>query len=259
VREGDTIVVDVKMNSEKQSINVVDGNIVLNNATNLVVREISLAGSSFSIWPKKPALSPDKKTISFVGGVPGGINSEDANIFKIILEAKNIGRTIIYPENVLAYINDGKATKSTVSTRRAEFDVTNKDNLPANDEWSSAILADKTPPEDFVIDIGQDASMFDGKKFATFTVLDKETGIDYYTVSENGDEGEKSGNMYVLKNQKTDPYLKVVAYDKAGNKKESFYPQKAGSGVSNFNSIVIIFVLLVLIAIYFVRKSVYKK
>jgi hypothetical protein len=53
--------------------------------------------------------------------------------------------------------------------------------------------------------------------------------------------------------------LKVVAYDKAGNKKESFYPQKAGSGVSNFNSIVIIFVLLVLIAIYFVRKSVYKK
>lgn len=259
VNEGDTFVVDVKVNSKKESINVVDGSVVLDNNSSLEVREISLAGSSFSVWPKEPVLSSDKKTISFVGGVPGGMNSDNAIIFKIILEAKNIGKTTVSPENMLAYINDGKATKSKISTKNAEFDVVKKGNSSVNNEWSNVMLSDKTAPDDFVIEIGQDASMFDGKKFATFIALDKETGIDYYAVSENGDEGEKSGNMYVLKNQNTEPNLKVVAYDKAGNIKESFYPQKTKIKANNFNSIVIIFLIFVLIAVYFVRKNIYKK
>lgn len=250
---GDTAIVSVKINSEGATINTVEGNISIQSPTiNVEVDEFSLANSAFGLWPRTPSLSTDAKTISFVGGVPGGFSIEGATIFKIIFEAKKEGSVIITPQDFTVYSNDGKGTKLPVKYANLSIQVVPKTvGAAANNEWQNAILADKTPPEDFIIVLGQDKSIYDGKKFAFFSALDNQTGIDYYEVSENGKPAVRSGSAYVLTDQTGDVKLNVTAHDKAGNKKVAIYPsEQAEKGISWAFIILVVLVVIVLRIIY---------
>ena len=85
VSEREVIILDVKIDTKGESINTVEGDINLNPSDLFLVKDFSLAGSALSLWPRTPSLSNDGKTISFVGGVPGGFKSNNAILFKIIL------------------------------------------------------------------------------------------------------------------------------------------------------------------------------
>ena len=101
---GDTFIISAKIDSEKTSINSVEGDIVLDsNNGNLVVNDFSLAKSIFSLWPRTPSLSKDGNTISFVGGVPGGFNLDKAILFNIIDEASKEGEIKISPKNLAVF------------------------------------------------------------------------------------------------------------------------------------------------------------
>jgi hypothetical protein len=251
---GDTAIVAVKINADGAVLNTVDGEIALKSTLlNLVVQEFSLANSSFGLWPRTPSLSNDARLVSFVGGVPGGFSIEGATLFKMVVEAKKEGPMTISPQNISAYINDGKGSKVPVQTKDITINVVaKKSSVATQNDWASLVSQDKTPPEDFIIVLGQDPNMFGGKKFAYFSAVDNQSGIDHYDVSENGAPAVRSGSTYVFQDQSENVKLDVTAYDKAGNKKMATLAPTS-TGIS-WQLIVIIVVILIIIYFTF-RKS----
>jgi hypothetical protein len=257
---GDTAILNVKINAEGATINTVEGTVSLKSlGGNLVVKEFSLANSAFGLWPRTPSLSNDGKTISFVGGVPGGFSIEGATLFKIIVEAQKEGAVTLVPESLNAFANDGEGTK--VSIKGVNLPVTvisaQKGVQPTN-EWQKVIGGDKTAPEDFIIVLGQDSSLFEGKKFAFFSALDNQSGVDHYDVSENGAPAVRSGSTYVLQDQSGQVKLDVIAYDKAGNKKSSTYSGTGSETQSGGKGISWVTIVSIVVALYIIRK-IYKK
>lgn len=255
---GDTAVIAVKINADGGVLNTVDGEIAIKSlATSLAVQEFSLANSSFGLWPRTPSLSTDGKVISFVGGVPGGFSIEGATLFNIVVEAKKEGTITISPQNMSVYANDGAGTKLPVQMKNLVIQVTPKSNTaPARNDWAGIVAQDMEAPEPFIIVLGQDNSLFEGKKFAYFSSVDNQSGIDYYEVSENGGPAVRSGSTYVLQDQSDKVTLDVTAFDKAGNKTTATLTPE--SRPISWSSIIII-VLLGIIARMMYKKWKHKR
>ncbi len=258
---GDTAIITVKVNAEGAVLNTVEGEVSVKSTTGggVVVQEFSLANSSFGLWPRTPSLSKDGNLISFVGGVPGGFSIEGATLFKIIVEAKKEGTITIAPQNMVTYANDGKGTKVPVKQKPISIKIdASKQGVPASNEWNDVIASDVTPPEDFIVVIGQDSTLFDGKKFAFFSSLDNQSGISHYEVSEDGAPVVRSGSTYVLKNQSDSVKLTVTAYDKANNKKTANYPVSE-SWFGSVSWLSVIVVVLLIVVIRFIIKKILRK
>jgi hypothetical protein len=252
---GDTAVVTVKIDADAAVLNTVEGDIVVSSSTagNLVIQQFSLADSAFGLWPRTPSLSADGTDISFVGGVPGGFSIEGATVFKIIVLAKTAGSITFTPKNMSVFANDGKGTTVPVQVKDTVITITpQKAGAQPISDWSSVISADKTPPEPFIIVLGQDPSIFLGKEFAFFSAVDNQSGIAYYDVSENGAVPVRSGSTYVLQNQTGPVNLVVTAYDKAGNKRVATYPAQS----NGIHWVSVIVTVVILIALYFIFKKI---
>lgn len=249
VSVGDTAIVAVKINADGAVLNTVEGEIALKSPSlNVIVQEFSLANSSFGLWPRTPSLSNDAKTVSFVGGVPGGFSIEGATLFKMVVEARKEGAMTISPQNISVYLNDGKGTRVPVQLKDLTINVVaKKSNVATQNDWAGIVSQDKTPPEDFLIVLGQDQNLFSGKKFAYFSALDNQSGIDHYDVSENGAPVVRSGSTYVLQDQSENVQLVVTAYDKAGNKKTATLASDKGIPWLLIVVIIIIIALIVLL------------
>ncbi len=256
VSVGDTILVGVKVDSDKAAINSIEGDVTIQSDSGAFeVKEFSLAGSIFGLWPRTPSLSSNSRVISFVGGVPGGFNVQGARLFNIVLEVKKEGNIKISPRNIVAFSNDGNGTKIPVNINDITIKVIpRKDGTVPNDEWSTLLAADITPPEPFVVVLGKDPSLFEGKKFAFFSAMDAGSGVSHYEVSENGKPAVRSGSMYVLQDQdSSDVKIKVTAYDKSGNKRAVDYV-KPGYTIFGFSWVFFAIVALMLVVWYFRRK-----
>jgi hypothetical protein len=219
----------------------------------LAVQEFSLANSALGLWPRTPSLSKDGLDVSFVGGVPGGFNIEGATMFKIIFLANKEGTVTISTQYIGVYANDGKGTKSSAKMQGVTITIKPKKvGTPVTNDWTSVVTADKTLPENFIVVLGQDPSLFSNEKFAFFSAVDNQSGISYYDVSENGAPAVRSGSMYVLQNQSGDVNLTVTAYDKAGNKRVVTYSKSASffSGVSWPTVVLGVIVILLIIMGY---------
>jgi hypothetical protein len=239
---GDTAIVSIKINADKAVLNTIDGEVSLKSTTkSFSVKEFSLANSSFGLWPRTPSLSQDGSTISFVTGVPGGFSIEGATLFKIIVQATKQGSITINPQNISLYANDGAGTKVPVQFKPVTITIGPKQaGVPETNDWLSLVSGDVTPPEPFIIVLGQDQSVFGGKKFAYFSSIDNQSGIDHYEVSENGGAYVRSGSTYELQNQASNVQLSVLAYDKAGNKRLASYPAKSSSTSPLKSAVVIV-------------------
>ncbi|MEY2664636.1 MAG: hypothetical protein RIT04_444 [Candidatus Parcubacteria bacterium] len=257
VSVGDTTIIAVKINAEGKEINTVDGEIVLKSTTGSgAVEEFSLANSAFGLWPRTPSLSQDGRTISFVGGVPGGFSIEGATLFNIVVDATKEGALTIAPQNISVYANDGKGNKLPVQLKGITINVgAKKAGIPVQNDWAGAVSRDTAAPEDFIIVPGQDNTLFEGKKFVYFSSVDNQTGIDHYDVSENGRAVVRSGSTYVLQDQKGPVSLNVVAYDKAGNKKVATYTE----GSQPIAWVPVIIIVLVGVVVWFVLKKLFKR
>ena len=258
---GDTAIVAVKINADGAVLNTVDGSVSLKGSSGgkLVVQQFSLANSSFGLWPRTPSLSQDGSSISFVGGVPGGMSIEGATLFKIIVTATSTGKITITPGNTSVFANDGQGTKLPLQVKGIVITVVPKTSNSATvDDWSSVVATDTTPPQPFIVVLGRDPSIFDGKKFAFFSAVDNQSGIDHYDVSENAAAPVRSGSTYVLQDQNGTPQLTVTAYDKAGNQRVAFYPtgQPVQQGIAWLSIAVVV---LLIVVVYVILKKISKK
>jgi len=257
--EGDTILFSVRIDSEGKNINAVEGEVLLDHEVgSAALTDINTSGSIFSLWPSKPLPSERNTHISFVGGSPGGFVSKDAIIFNIVLKLQKTGQIGLSPDNIEVYIHDGKGTKDEVRVKGLVVNVLpKKPGAEAADDWSRILSNDTTAPEPFEVYLGQEESVFDGKKFLSFSTTDEQSGISYYEVIEGDLPPTRSNETYVLREQNRPVTVRVVAYDSAGNARESVYSPVPALGTVSYRLMMVLIgslFLMTLLAIIFYRK-----
>lgn len=251
---GDSIMFNIRIDSENKNINAVEGSVLLDYPTDSVsLIDINTSGSKFSLWPGKPLPSVSNTSISFAGGSPGGLYSKDAVIFNVVLKLQKTGQIVLTPENINVYLNDGKGTKDKVNVKNLVVNVLpSKSDPQPIDDWNNLISNDKTPPEPFEIYAGQEGSVFDGKKFLSFSTIDKQSEVAYYEVIEGDLPPVRSSDTYVLQEQNKSVKVTVIAYDTAGNARKSVY---SSISYNIFYPLIIIFVLSIFVFMIFKKKK----
>jgi len=261
----DTVLVDVKVDTEGKEINAIDGRILLDQIPAVAtVRDLSVAGSVFSLWPEKPTLSEDLKMVSFAGGVPSGFNEPGATLFKIAFDLKTAGNVTLTPTDISAYLNDGKGTKDVASVQKLTIAVaTPKTGYTSVNDLDRLVAGDTTLPEPFDIIAGQDSSVFEGKKFLSFGTTDSQSGVKYYEVTEGALSPVRREGTYVLQDQVTGNTVTVAAYVAAGNRREAVYtpepvvkPEPVPTPLPSYLLIALATVVLLLLGtfVFFVRR-----
>ncbi len=228
---GDTFGLEIKIDTEGECINVVEGNLNFSQDT-LRGIDFSQGNSIITLWVKQPEINQESGLISFSGGIPNGYcgrvlgDPKTSNllgkvIFKVpemmVGESGKLGE-VNFLDDSQVFLNDGKGTEAKLIIRGAIFNIlTEKLELPPKDEWKEEIEKDDIPPESFNIEISRNPTIFEGKYFISFSTTDKQTGIDYYEVKEGEGDWKRGVSPYVLENQKLFDDIWVKAVDKAGN------------------------------------------
>jgi hypothetical protein len=211
--------VDLMLEPENESINAVEGKIVLPPDV-LGIYAVSDGNSIVSLWIDKPQVSADSSVI-FSGIIPGGYQDTNGLILSLILKAKQTGSASISIADARALLNDGLGTAAKLATTTLNLKLT-----AATSSFTPPYF-DQAPPEDFKPMVSSNPSLFDGKQFLVFATQDKDSGLDYYAVYESQQpqtkeqlsaaDWQKAESPYLLKDQKFNSYIYVKAVDKAGN------------------------------------------
>lgn len=213
---GGTFVIEVHVKADTNAINEAEGTIVVPAGVSSI--QISEAGSAFPLWTQAPTYSFSSHSISFAGGVPGGIAvGQDVLLFTIYGNTQAPGTYVFEPIGISVYQNDGSGTKDTVTSEPVSVIVTSIDAKP-KDVLAAKRSQDTVAPELHVA-LGHDASLFDNRYFLSFYGSDVGTGIDHFDVSEGFGAFKKADNYYVLSDQKLGSLIRVRAVDGAGNSK----------------------------------------
>ncbi len=128
--------------------------------------------------------------------------------------------------------------------------------------WQEAgvyrVQIDKTPPESFKPVLGQDSSLFGGKKFVSFYAVDKASGIKEYAVK-NWLFGKFSpaSSPYQINRPIFGDGVFVKAVDLAGNVRLEFVSYPGYISKKLFTAIILIF--LCFIVLYWYRKIQFLK
>lgn len=258
---GDTVLFRVRVDSENKNINVVEGNILLNDSTGAVsLANMNTAGSLFSLWPNKPLPSENNTSISFVGGSPRGLIANDAIVFNMALKLQKEGQVTLSPRNIEVYLNDGQGTKDKVSVR--DFTITvapGMDGVPVTDDLGLILAKDKTPPASFEPTLGKDPSLFENRSFLSFFTTDVGSGIAYYEVQEGDGAFVQVESPYVLQDQSLRSLIRVKAVDRAGNEKVvEFKPAPPTTAFVPFDSRLAMWVAGIVLAFFAVASLLWK-
>ena len=258
---GDTIIFSVRVDSENKNINAAEGSVLLDYLTGSVsLIDINTSGSKFSLWPGKPLPSESNTSISFAGGSPGGLNSKDAIIFNIVLRLQKVGQITLTPDNLSAYLHDGKGTKDKVSVKNLVMDVLPEkfDSRP-RDDWNNLTSNDKTPPEFIEAIISHDSYVFNNQYFVSFFATDKDSGIAYYEIKEGDRDFVRAESPYLIRDQSLKSIVQIKAVDKAGN--ESITKAKITVLPAPFYKNILFWIITLLIAvlIFYVLRLILKR
>ena len=208
---GGNFSVSIILNTEGQSINTIEGD--LKYDASMLKGEIVDIGDSFvSFWVEKPDFK-NPGLIHFSGIVPGGISSNNAEVFKIIFTAYKIGNTSLTLNNMSLFLNDGEGSIIKGEVKNASMEIIKKEGTEDN---SFVLPSDENPPEKFNLVRSQSTSIFDDKNFIVFSTLDKGSGVAYYKVCEFF-KCTEAKSPFLLSNQTPFYYIRVSAYDVNGN------------------------------------------
>lgn len=227
---GDSFSLSLYIDTEGQSINALELNVAVPKL--LKIKDISKNRSVVQLWVSEPSFS--ERTVSFVGGIPGGLSTSKGLIGKIYFEASAIGDgNIALLSNSAVFLNDGEGTKLGLQTtggpvfkiipRPKETGVVSPE--PSKTSLEDEEDKDNEKPAKFEILVGEDPRVFNGQKFISFFTTDQNSGIDHYEVKEGGNDYKVAQSPYLLSDQeKMRTVVRVRAYDSAENYRESVYP-----------------------------------
>ncbi len=231
---GVVIEVGVFVNSEEESVNAYEGQVLYPSAL-LEFKGIQDADSIISLWVERPAqrqVTSDKGQggISFAGITPGGYMGVRGYLFSVLFETKQTGTAQIKTSNDRVLLNDGEG--STAVLRHAPMTITIKEGV----ETPPFLLpTDTTPPESFTPVVSKDPTIFEGQWFVSFLAQDKQSGMDHYELKEQlpwwsfGRLFEQETWVSVasparVSDQRLRHDILVRAVDRAGNMREATVP-----------------------------------
>jgi len=209
----DRVEMNVYLNTEGQSVNVVGGSLGYPLEL-LFLDDVRTQDSFIGFWIEEPKNTVDGK-IQFSGMVPGGINDKKALLFSAVFEAVLAGSAEITFSDAEALLNDGAGTRAQFSAQPLIIDIAEQPKaVPA---VVQEVLRDEERPEAFEITIARDPNLFGGKYVAIFFTKDKKSGVDHYEIQEGEDPFVVATSPHVLKYQSSDTAVTVRAVDAFGN------------------------------------------
>ncbi len=239
----DAVVASLRLDVDRdigECINALD--ITIGYSGSIAPVDISLGRSIVPLWIEQPTINADSRTITMAGGIPNGYCGRvagDMNLTNIIADIvfRLPGTTEILenPASVTiiaatAYLNDGFGTPVELRTFPAEYSLYDEAGVEIRDDWTSIVLADKTPPEPFDITLIKGGLETGGRWFIEFNTTDKQSGISHYEVMEERDIKNSFFSFgaanapwiqvpspYILDDQSLRSLIRVKAVDKAGN------------------------------------------
>ena len=212
--------VQVFISTEKnEAINAVDINIEYPSES-LKLKDWSNGNSIISLWIKEP--KNNNGIFSFQGIIPGGYNEERGLLMVLRFESLKEGDAeIVIKYDSLVLLNDGKGTAAKTSFSSARIiSKSSKEEMPILE------FTENIPPEPFTPIISRFDEIYGGNYFLIFSTQDKNSGIDYYEVSEGEEPFRIAQSPYLLRNQKLDENIRVRAVDKAGNERIEIAPAR---------------------------------
>lgn len=113
--EGGGMVIDVRIDPQSKTLNVVEGVIRIQGAASTTPVNIDIEDSVLTMWPLTPTYTASENLIRFTGGVPHGF-SQESLLFRVhIAESSSSDEVSMVWESGTAYLNDGKGTKEAIS------------------------------------------------------------------------------------------------------------------------------------------------
>lgn len=277
---GDTVTLSIRLDTneaEEECVNAVDG--VISYSENLSPVDVSIGDSIFSIWVEQPKIDKEKRTITFAGGIPNGYCGRvpgdprlTNTIAQLIFQSPGFtigagsgtttGKVEFLPETA-AYLNDGFGTKAELALFGTSINMGDKPGTAVQDPWREAVVTDNVGPAPFGITVEKIPNE-NGKYYAIFNTIDKQTGVDQYQVMEEPIKDRFSFSWgradapwvtarspYELKDQSLNSTIYVKAIDKAGNEYiATLVPEKEKSSMPLENIVlygVLAFLVIVMI------------
>lgn len=202
--------VTVMLDTQSQSINAIEGNIIVDSR--FTIKDINDADSNVTFWIERPI--QDKHTVSFSGIIPGGFVSNKGRVFSLLVRPNEIGNATISARDIKILQNDGKGSRVESTVVAANIQITE------GQARSTTEIVDTELPESFTPLVSTDPALFDGKNFVVFSTQDKLSGIKEYQVKE-GFWGTYTlaQSPYELQYQRLDRTIYIKAVDKQGNER----------------------------------------
>jgi hypothetical protein len=229
VKVGQLVRVEMALDSENEKINAVSGALVFSEE-NLALKAVEDGGSIINFWIDRSVVKEGRATM-FSGITPGGYQGNKGNLLSFVFEAIKPGSAQISLNKGQVLLNDGTGSEANLKISDIKIRIIeNSENKPAEIYRP----ADAVPPQDFVIQIVQDARIAENKWMAVFASQDKETGVAYYQVQEakenkiNEQNWQIAESPFVLQDQSRSSYVFVKAVDRNGNFKISTIDPRVG-------------------------------
>lgn len=244
---GDVFTVDVAIDTEKQTLNAIETEIIFPN--DLLEYVSSDDGDSvISLWIQKPNFH-DSNIVTLSGITPGGFIQKDAKLLSLTFKVLQVGQGNIENINTKLLLHDGLGTETITKYQNLHLSIVEGD--------SSIVVnaVDEEIPEHFNPEIIQDEDVFEGKYALIFSTKDKGSGMGHYEVREGwfGDY-QNAESPYELKYQSLDKKIFIKAIDLVGNERvEILYPQNWKPWYEQTGVIVSILILCVLTLFIFWR------
>ncbi len=201
-------IVSAYLDTEGESVNAIEGSVLFSEGI-VQAEDVRAGNSSVSVWIEAPRA--EAGTGPFAGIIPGGLTGSKHFLFSIVFRGQSAGLALVEGNLKRVLKNDGAGTEVPVRQSYFSFAVVPSSSAP------SAYGDDVSPPNLFTVAFGRDEALFDGKYFAAFLAQDKESGISYYEVREDGYAPVLGISPYLLQNQNADKKMSVTAFDRAGN------------------------------------------
>ena len=215
----------------------------------LKLKDWSDGNSIINLWIKEP--KNNNGIFSFQGIIPGGYgDNEKGLLMTLYFESRKEGTAEIkIKNNSQILLNDGFGTKAEPHFSQAVINI----ELPKEESPKDKPLLEFTeniPPEPFIPIISNSDRIYGGNYFLVFSTQDKNSGINYYEVSEGKEPFRIAQSPYLLRNQKLDEDVRVRAVDKAGNIRTEIIPaEKVKIKRDKFKEKLFFGVLLLLVTI----------
>jgi hypothetical protein len=260
----------------KECINTIEAEI--NFDTQYLIFKDFLSGQSIiNLWVDQPSSEKAEAInqtglIKLSGGLPGGYCGNDNSVAPIgelvfqinpqVSQETSTFITVATSSKVL--LNDGQGTAKLASSQRATLNIFKKENNLEAPTTTATVLNDAIPPEPFTIAIYQDPNIYGGKKYIIFNAIDKQSGVDYYEISESktGCLDSLFGNSkwtiikspHILINQNVNGIIRVKAVDKAGNKRMAELDLTKLKSLYSIVGVVILLIIIIMVLFLIIKK-----